>query len=122
MEVYSSLKIKRDPPIPVSPTLKSAFPLGTVVKVWQDTDQKYMIIGYATHIKPYAYYVVPWPQGFVDGDSVFLVEPNEISGIAAAGTRNTESILFLQALDDILQKEVDHDSQGTQSNACRFAG
>lgn len=117
-----SLKIKRELPIPVSPTLKSAFPLGTVIKVWQDADQKYMIIGYATHVAPYAYYVAPWPQGFLDGDSVFLVRLNEISAIVAAGAQNTESVLFLQALDDILQKEVGHDSQGAQSNACRFAG
>ena len=113
-----SLKIKREMPVPVLPTLKSAFPLGTVIKVWQDADQKYMIIGYATHIAPYAYYVAPWTQGFLDEESVFLVRPNEISAIVAAGAQNTESVLFLQALDDILQKETNHDSQRTQSNAC----
>ena len=90
-------------PVSVSPTLKSAFSLGTIVKVRQDADQKYMIIGYA-------YYAAPWPQGFIDGDSVFLIEPNEISGIVAAGTQNTESVLFLQALDEVMQKETIYDS------------
>lgn len=97
-------------PVSVSPTLKSAFSLGTIVKVRQDADQKYVIIGYATDIGSYAYYAAPWPQGFIDGDSVFLVEPNEISGIVAAGTQNTESVLFLQALDEVMQKETIYDS------------
>lgn len=110
MEVFSSLKIKREMPVSVSPTLKSAFSLGTIVKVRPDADQKYMIIGYATDIVPYAYYAAPWPQGFIDGDSVFLIEPNEISGIVAAGTQNTESVLFLQALDEVMQKETIYDS------------
>jgi hypothetical protein len=109
-EVFSSLKIKREMPVSVSPTLKSAFSLGTIVKVRQDADQKYMIIGYATDIVPYAYYAAPWPQGFIDGDSVFLIEPNEISGIVAAGTQNTESVLFLEALDEVMQKETIYDS------------
>lgn len=69
-----------------------------------------MIIGYATDIVPYAYYAAPWPQGFIDGDSVFLIEPNEIFGIVAAGTQNTESVLFLQALDEVMQKETIYDS------------
>lgn len=50
------------------------------------------------------------PQGFINGDSVFLIEPNEISGIVAAGTQNTESVLFLQALDEVMQKETIYDS------------
>ena len=108
MEVFSSLKIKREMPVSVSPTLKSAFSLGTIVKVRQDADQKYMIIGYATDIVPY--YAAPWPQGFIDGDNVFLIEPNEISGIVAAGMQNTESVLFLQALDEVMQKETIYDS------------
>ena len=102
------MKIKREMPVSVSPTLKSAFSLGTIVKVRQDAD--HMIIGYATDIVPYAYYAAPWPQGFIDGDSVFLVEPNEISGIVAAGTQNTESVLFLQALDEVMQRETIYDS------------
>ena len=97
------MKIKREMPVTATPTLKSAFSLGTIVKVRQDADQKYIIIGYATDI-------VPWPQGFIDGDSVFLIEPNEISGIVAAGTQNTESVLFLEALDEVMQKETVYDS------------
>lgn len=110
MEVFSSLKIKREMPVTATPTLKSAFSLGTIVKVRQDADQKYIIIGYATDIVPYAYYAAPWPQGFIDGDSVFLIEPNEISGIVAAGTQNTESVLFLEALDEVMQKETIYDN------------
>ena len=53
------MKIKREMLVSVSPTLKSAFSLGTIVKVRQDADQKYMIIGYATDIVPYAYYPAP---------------------------------------------------------------
>ena len=116
------MKIKREMPVSVSPTLKSAFSLGTIVKVRQDADQKYMIIGYATDIVPYAYYAAPWPQGFIDGDSVFLIEPNEISGIVAAGTQNTESVLFLQALDEVMQKETIYDSERTENDAQRYAG
>lgn len=110
MEVFSSLKIKREMPVTATPTLKSAFSLGTIVKVQKDADQKYIIIGYATDIVPYAYYAAPWPQGFINGDSVFLIEPNEISGIVAAGTQNTESVLFLQALDEVMQKDTIYDS------------
>lgn len=104
------MKIKREMPVTATPTLKSAFSLGTIVMVRQDADQKYIIIGYATDIVPYAYYAAPWPQGFIDGDSVFLIEPNEISGIVAAGTQNTESVLFLEALDEVMQKETIYDN------------
>lgn len=71
MEVFSSLKIKREMPVTATPTLKSAFSLGTIVKVRQDADQKYIIIGYATDIVPYAYYAAPWPQEVMQKETIY---------------------------------------------------
>ena len=110
------MKIQRTPRVP-EPTLKDALPLGTVISVREQPDQKYMLIGYATDIKPYAYYAVPWPQGFLDDDSIFLVERYEITAINGRGICNTESALFLQALDTVLKGGATNDSQRTETNA-----
>lgn len=109
------MKIQRTPRVP-EPTLKDALPLGTVISVREQPDQKYMLIGYATDIKPYAYYAVPWPQGFLDDDSIFLVEQYDVSGVVGRGLKNTESALFMQALDEVMKGAV-NDCQGTEKNS-----
>jgi hypothetical protein len=111
----SFLKIQRTPRVP-EPTLKDALPLGTVISVREQPDQKYMLIGYATDIKPYAYYAVQWPQGFIDDDSVFLVERYDVSGVVGRGLKDTESQLFMQALDEVM-KGAGNDCQGTEKDA-----
>lgn len=92
------MKIQRTPRVP-EPALKDALPLGTVISVREQPDQKYMLIGYATDIKPYAYYAVQWPQGFIDDDSVFLVERYDVSGVVGRGLKDTESQLFIKVYD-----------------------
>lgn len=76
----------------------------TPIGSYQLTEKEIRAVQAALRSENYAYYAAPWPQGFIDGDSVFLIEPNEISGIVAAGTQNTESVLFLEALDEVMQK------------------
>lgn len=96
------MKIKREMPVTATPTLKSAFSLGTIVKVRQDADQKYIIIGYATDIVPYAYYAAPWPQGYMGEENMYLVGFDDIAKVLCRGGINEESRVFLQALDDVL--------------------
>lgn len=110
------MKILRTQQTTSEPSLKDALPLGTVLSVREQPEQKYMIIGYATDIKPYAYYAVPWPQGFLDDDSIFLVERYDVSSVVGKGLKNTESLLFMEALDEVM-KGVGNDSQGTEKDA-----
>ena len=72
------MKIQRTPRVP-EPALKDALPLGTVISVREQPDQKYMLIGYATDIKPYAYYAVQGRKDsltmiafFLSNDMMFL--------------------------------------------------
>lgn len=63
-----------------------------------------------------AYYAVQWPQGFIDDDSVFLVERYDVSGVVGRGLKDTESQLFMQALDEVM-KGAGNDCQGTEKDA-----
>ena len=110
------MKILRTQQTASEPSLKDALPLGTVLSVREQPEQKYMIIGYATN-SPFAYYAVPWPQGFIGEESLFLVERYEITAINGRGIYNTESALFLQALDTVLKGGPSYDSQRTEKNA-----
>lgn len=111
------MKILRTQQAASEPSLKDALPLGTVLSVREQPEQKYMIIGYATNNSPFAYYAVPWPQGFIGEESLFLVERYEITAINGRGIYNTESALFLQALDTVLKGEATNDGQRTEANA-----
>lgn len=55
-------------------------------------------------------------DGDIDDDSVFLVERYDVSGVVGRGLKDTESQLFMQALDEVM-KGAGNDCQGTEKDA-----
>ncbi len=65
-------------------------------------DQKYIVVGYDTSSIPHNYYAVPWPQGYMGEENMYLVGLDDIAKVLCRGGINEESRVFLQALDDVL--------------------
>lgn len=95
------MKIQRIMPA-TTHSMKDALPLGTILTVKNVADQKYIVVGYDTSSVPHNYYAVPWPQGYMSEENMYLVGFDDIAKVLCRGGINEESRVFLQALDDVL--------------------
>lgn len=95
------MKIQRIMPATIH-SMKDALPLGTILTVKNVADQKYIVVGYDTSSFPHNYYAVPWPQGYMGEENMYLVRFDDIAKVLCRGGINEESRVFLQALDDVL--------------------
>lgn len=73
-----------------------------ILTVKNVADQKYIVVGYDTSSFPHNYYAVPWPQGYMGEENMYLVGFDDIAKVLCRGGINEESRVFLQALDDVL--------------------
>ena len=90
--------------------MKNQFlPVGSVVSL-EGAQKKLLIIGSAVERENdkniYDYIGVPYPEGYVDSETMFLFMANDIKEIHFIGYVNAEAQLFMQKYADLL-KSVD---------------
>lgn len=79
-------------------------PIGSIVLLKNGT-KKVMIIGYKMALAEgetvYDYISVPYPEGFISNDMLFLFNHEDINDIIRSGLFNEEHIVFMNALDEV---------------------
>ncbi len=83
-------------------------PIGSVVLLKNGT-KKLVIIGYkmstADNETVYDYISVLYPEGFINNNTLFLFNQEDINDIIRTGYFNEEHIIFMNTLDEIYNKE-----------------
>ena len=93
--------------------MKDLLPIGSVVLL-KDATKKLVIIGVlqvnAEQNKMYDYLAVPYPEGYLGLDNIYLFNQGDINDIIFRGYTNPERDIFIKALNILYsKKEVKND-------------
>lgn len=81
-------------------------PVGTVVRL-EDAEKRLMIIGILqknNDSKIYDYMGVPYPEGFLDGDNLFLFNHKDVADVSFLGYDDIERQAFIKKLAEEIEK------------------